>query len=182
MLKFINSFSTDLIEIRCLHNDEKKLPGKFVVLDKMDALAQAGHMTNEYSKYKAIHMFYAHPSKNNCACCCVLLLCAPAVCSLLLQQGNTNIQTSCLEITNVEKYAGNPSRASLNESCCKLHRVQTLNLCTDSLTRKPLCYDYHCIRMYLHCAKATLPKIIYTCAVEVRVHLASIVFSSSFHT
>ena len=38
---------------------------KFVVLDKMDAVTQAGHMTNEYSKYKAIHVFYVHPGKNN---------------------------------------------------------------------------------------------------------------------
>ena len=63
MLKFINSFSTDLIEIRCFHNDEKKLPGKFVVLDKMDAVAQAGHMTNEYSKYKAIHVLHVSQQK-----------------------------------------------------------------------------------------------------------------------
>ena len=80
MLRFTNSFSTDLIEIRCLHNDEKKLPGKFVVLDKMDAVAQAGHMTNEYSKYKAIHMFYVRPSKNNL---CMLHALAVCSCSVL---------------------------------------------------------------------------------------------------
>ena len=72
---------------------KKKLPGKFVVLDKMDVVAQAGHMTNEYSKYKAIHVFYACPGvpAKIIYACCMLLLCAPALCSVLLQQGNTNI-------------------------------------------------------------------------------------------
>ena len=58
---------------------------KFVVLDKMAAVAQAGHMTNEYSKYKAIHMLYACPSipVKIIYACCVLLLCAPAVLSAL---------------------------------------------------------------------------------------------------
>ena len=83
MLKFVNSFSTDLIEIRCLHNDEKKLPGKFVVLDKMDAVAQAGHMTNEYSKYKAIHVLYAHPGKNNLRMLRALAVCSCSVLSAL---------------------------------------------------------------------------------------------------
>ena len=53
---------------------------KFVVLDKMDAIAQAGHMTNEYSKYKAIHMFYTHPSilvKIINTCCVLSALAAP---------------------------------------------------------------------------------------------------------
>ena len=56
---------------------------KFVVLDKMDAVAQAGHMTNEYSKYKAIHVFYAHPSilAKIINVCCMLLLCALCSCS-----------------------------------------------------------------------------------------------------
>ena len=66
---------------------------KFVVLDKMAAVAQVGHMTNEYSKYKAIHVLYVHPGvpAKIIYACCMLLLCAPALCSLLLQQGNTNI-------------------------------------------------------------------------------------------
>ena len=31
----------------------------------MAAVAQAGHMTNEYSKYKVIHVLYMHPGENN---------------------------------------------------------------------------------------------------------------------
>ena len=86
MLKFINSFSTDLIEIRCLHNDEKKLPGKFVVLDKMDVVAQAGHMTNEYSKIQSntcvLCMSWC-PGKNNLCMLHALAVCSCSVLSAL---------------------------------------------------------------------------------------------------
>ena len=66
---------------------------KFVVLDKMDAVAQAGHMTNEYSKYKAIHVFYTRPGilAKIINACCMLLLSALALCCLLLQHRNTNM-------------------------------------------------------------------------------------------
>ena len=99
MIKFINSFITDLIEIRCLHNDEKNLPGKFVVLDKMAAVAQAGHMTNEYSRNKAIHVFYVRPGKNNLHALRALAVCSCSVLSTLAAAKKTDSQVPpCKEL------------------------------------------------------------------------------------
>ena len=50
MFKFIKSFITNLIQIGWLHNDAKKTETQKVVpTNKMAAVAQAGHMTDEYS-------------------------------------------------------------------------------------------------------------------------------------
>ena len=64
---------------------ERNCQEKFIVLDKMAAVAQAGHKIQ--SNPCVVHVSW-HPGENNLHVLRALAVCS---CSVLLQQGNTNI-------------------------------------------------------------------------------------------